>query len=103
MEWWTVWNLRAAKHEDFVYRLEDLDVKLFREMLAMLGVRDTAYRAARALTSVSTSVNSARDRNEMLDLSITWETLPEGPHKERLGDVASELGYRPDFPPGSEY
>lgn len=90
MRWWVMWNLRASESADLVYRIEDLDAPLLRDILELIGA-DPA-RAEKALSSVPTRTNTLEERGRGRP-DLSWADLPAGPQREALAETASAFGY----------
>lgn len=93
MRWWVQWNSLAAPYATRIYRLEALDEGLFAELLAILGVDQSARRAEAALAVVPPDVNSSSQRGYSPG-DIEWGDLPAGRQKLALESLARRYGYQ---------
>lgn len=89
MRWWVIWNRWAAQRADFVYRIEDLDVHLLRDILDRVG--GDPGRAEDALACVPPRTNTLEEHGQAR-LNLGWDDLPTS-HRETLEEAASEFGY----------
>jgi hypothetical protein len=93
MRWWVYWNELAARHANLCYRVEDLDVPLFANMLDMIGFDGDAQTTAdTVIAKVGRDVNSSASRGDTPG-QLRWSDLPEGEDKERLEVTARRWGY----------
>lgn len=91
MTFWVEWNSAAARSAGHTYRVEELTIDGLVDLVERAGGAADLGAAQRAVEAVPSNYNARRRDHE-----VTWASLPDGPLKERVGDLARTYGYQPE-------
>ena len=92
MAYWVAWNDRLARHADgdrpYVrYQVEAIDAEVLAQLVSLLGSAQSPEAVQQRLDRVDD------DDAAPVDPTVTLASLPEGPAKARMLELAAELGY----------